>query len=143
MLTTMEKVDLLQNAELFREVRTESLAHVAAIAQEETFEMRQVIYCENEAADRMFVLLDGEVILTAVGREEVRLKGFQVAGALSLFADLPQAETARASQPTRTLRLGQQDLLDVMAEDFQITRGILRALAVIVKSQSLYRGCVS
>jgi CRP-like cAMP-binding protein len=133
MLTTMEKVDLLQNAELFREVRTESLARVAAIAQEETFVTRQVLYSENEAADSMFVLLDGEVMLTAAGREEVRLKEFQVAGALSLFADLPQAETARASQPTRTLRLGQQDLLDVMAEDFQITRGILRALAVMVK----------
>jgi CRP-like cAMP-binding protein len=136
----MEKVDLLQSAELFREVRTENLARVAAIAQEETFETRQVLYSENEAADSMFVLLDGEVMLTGAGWEEVRLKGFQVAGALSLFADLPQAETARASQPTRTLRLGQQDLLDVMAEDFQITRGILRALAVMVKSQSLHPG---
>ena len=133
MLTTMEKVDLLQNAELFREVRTESLARVATIAQEETFVTRQVLFSENEAADSMFVLLDGEVMLTASGREEARLKEFQVAGALSLFADLPQAETARASQPSRTLRLGQQDLLDVMAEDFQITRGILRALAVMVK----------
>jgi len=133
MLTIMEKVDLLQNAELFREVRTESLARVAAIAQEETFETRQVLYNENEAADVMFVLLDGEVALTAAGREERKLKECQVAGALSLLADLPQAETARASRPTRTLRLGQQDLLDVMAEDFQITRGILRALAVMVK----------
>jgi CRP-like cAMP-binding protein len=136
MLTIMEKVDLLQNAELFCQVPTESLARVAAISQEETFEARQVLYNENEAADEMFVLLDGEVTLTATGREERRLKECQVAGALSLFADQPQAETARASQPSRTLRLSQQDLLDVMAEDFQITRGILRALAAAINSSA-------
>lgn len=133
MLTTMEKVDLLQNAELFREIRTESLARVGAIAQEETFEMNQVLFSENEAADGMYILLDGEVTVTAAGRQDRKLKEYEAAGAWSLFADLPRTETARASKPTRTLRLGQQDLLDVMADDFQITRGILRALAAMVR----------
>ncbi len=128
MLTVLEKVDLLQNVEIFREVRTESLARVAGIAQEISFDAHQLLYAEHEAADAMFVLLEGEAVLVRSGREESRLAGFQAAGARALLADRPQAETARAVGPVRALRIGQQDLHDIMAEDFHVTRGILRAL---------------
>jgi CRP-like cAMP-binding protein len=129
MLTIMEKVDLLQNAALFYEVRTQNLARIAAIAQEACFEARQLLFSENEAAVAMFVLLEGEVTLNRSGHPERRLGRLEVAGGLSLLANVPQMESARADQPVRTLRIGQQDLYDAMAEDFNITRGILRALA--------------
>jgi CRP-like cAMP-binding protein len=131
MLTIMEKVDLLQNAAIFYEVRTQSLARVAAIAQEVCFEARQPLFNENEAAVAMYVLLEGEAILTRAGREERRLGKLQLAGGLSLLANVPQMESARADQPIRALRIGQQDFYDAMAEDFNITRGILRALACL------------
>ena len=131
MLTIMEKVDLLQNAAIFCEVRTQSLARVAAIAQEVCFEARQPLFNENEAAVAMYVLLEGEAILTRAGREERRLGKLQLAGGLPLLANVPQMESARADQPIRALRIGQQDFYDAMAEDFNITRGILRALACL------------
>jgi CRP-like cAMP-binding protein len=131
MLTIMEKVDLLQNAALFCEVRTQSLARIAAIAQEICFEARQPLFSENEAAVAMFVLLEGEAVMTRFGREERRLGRLQVAGVLSLLANEPQMESARADQPIRALRIGQQDFYDAMAEDFNITRVILRALACL------------
>ena len=131
MLTIMEKVDLLQNAAIFCEVRTQSLARVAAIAQEVCFEACQPLFNENDAAVAMYVLLEGEAILTRAGREERRLGKLQLAGGLSLLANVPQMESARADQPIRALRIGQQDFYDAMAEDFNITRGILRALACL------------
>ena len=131
MLTIMEKVDLLQNAAIFCEVRTQSLARIAAIAQEVCFEAHQPLFNENEAAVAMYVLLEGEAILTRAGREERRLGKLQLAGGLSLLANVPQMESARADQPIRALRIGQQDFYDAMAEDFNITRGILRALACL------------
>ncbi len=128
MLTILEKVDLLQNAQIFREVRTESLARIAAIAQEVGFEARQLLFSENEAADAMFVLLEGEVTLSRAGQGEHKAGKFQVTGASAVLAEQVQTETARASQATRALRIGQQDLYEAMAEDINITRGILRAL---------------
>ena len=136
MLTILEKADFLQSAEIFCEVRTQSLARVAAIAQEVHFEARQRLFNENEAADAMFVFLEGEVTLTRGGTGERRLSRFQAAGALALLANLPQIETATASQPVRALRIGQQTLFDAMAEDFNITRGVLRALAGTAMGQS-------
>ncbi len=134
MLTVLEKVDLLQNVEIFKSVRTESLARIAAIAQEISFEASQVLYGENEAPDTMFALLDGEVVLVRAGHEELKLGEFQTAGAWALLAERPHSETARAARPTRALSIDQQDLFDVMAEDFHITRGVLRALITMVQS---------
>jgi len=131
MLTILEKVDVLQNAEIFRDVRTQSLARVAGFAQETGFKARQRLYSENETADSLYVLLEGEVALIRPGREERRRTRFQVAGALALLASLPQMETTIAVQAVRALHIRQQDLFDAMAEDFNLTRGILRALAAL------------
>lgn len=128
MLTIMEKVDVLQKAVLFREIPTESLARIAAIAEEITFDTRQMLYTENEASDLMFVVLEGEVALVMNGREERTLGALQVVGALALLAGGPEPESAVATQPTRVLQIEQQEFYDAMAEDFNITRGILRAL---------------
>jgi len=129
MLTILEKVDLLQNSEIFREVRTQSLARVAGIAQEILLEPRQRLFTENETPDSLYVLLEGEAAVARPGREERKLGGMQVAGALALLADQLQTETSIATQPVRALRIRQKDLFDAMAEDFNITRGVMRALA--------------
>ncbi len=128
MLTLLEKVNLLQRAPVFHGVRTESLARVAAIAEEASFEARQLLFRENDAADTMFVLLEGEVALIRNGKEIKKLGENQVAGLLPLLASDSQPESAVATQPIRALRIDQQDFFDVMAEDFNITRGMLRAL---------------
>lgn len=128
MLTVMEKVAVLQTVEAFRAVPTQSLARVAAIAQEVDYQAREALYSDNEAADSMFVLLEGEVVLLRPGQEEKKLGPGQVAGLLALLAGDSEPESAMATQLVRALRLDQEDFYDAMAEDFNLTRGILQAV---------------
>jgi len=128
MLTVMEKVALLQTVEVFRSVPTQSLARVAAIAQEIEYEARQALYNDNEASDSMFVLLQGEVALLRPGQEAKKLGPGQVAGLPAFLAGDSEPESAMATQPVRALRLDQEDFYDAMAEDFNLTRGILQAV---------------
>jgi len=128
MLTVMEKVALLQAVEAFRAVPTQSLARVAAIAQEVDYEPREALYNDNEAAESMFVLLEGEVALLRPGQEGKKLGPGQVAGLLAFLAADFESESAMATEPVRALRLDQEDFYEAMAEDFNLTRGILRAL---------------
>ena len=128
MLTILEKVSFLQKVPLFHHVRTESLTRVASLAQEVSYAEREALFRENDAADSMFVLLDGEVALVRDGRETQKLAAPEVVGALPLLASESQPESALATRPTRALQIDQQDFFDAMAEDFHITRGILRAL---------------
>jgi CRP-like cAMP-binding protein len=129
MLTILEKADLLQSVEIFCEVQTQSLARIATIAHEIHFEPRHRLFSENEAAEAMYVILEGEVALNRGGSQNRILGQFQVAGALALLANQLQPESAAAIKPVRALCISQQDLFDAMTENFGITRGILRALA--------------
>jgi len=128
MLTVMEKVALLQSVDPFRAVPTQSLARLAAIAQEIEYEPRQTLYNDNEAADSMFVVLQGEVVLLRLGKEGKKLGPGQVVGLLAFLAGDAEPESALTTQPVRVLRLDQEDFYDAMAEDFNLTRGILRAV---------------
>jgi CRP/FNR family cyclic AMP-dependent transcriptional regulator len=128
MLTTLEKVDMLRKAQIFQGVPTESLARVAAIAQEVGFEVHQQLFSAGDAADSMFVLLEGQVALVREGRETDKLSPYEVVGAQALLAGDSQPVSAVTAGPLRALRIDQQDFYDAMAEDFNITRGILRAL---------------
>jgi CRP-like cAMP-binding protein len=76
----------------------------------------------------MFVLLEGEVVLLRPGQEEKKLGPGQVAALLAFLAGDSEPESAIATQPVCALRLDQEDLYDAMAEDFNLTRGILQAV---------------
>jgi CRP-like cAMP-binding protein len=131
MLTIMERADHLQNAAIFARVPTQSLARLAAIAQEVRFEPGQTLYRMDEPPREMFVLLEGEVRL-AGSTPGGSLKRYQAAGALSLLSDQPHSESARADGPAWALRISQQDLYDAMAEENSISRGIMQTLAAML-----------
>ncbi len=128
MLTLLEKVSLLQTAPPFQGIRTESLARVAAIAHEATFEPRHTLVRESDNPDTMFVILEGEVAVMQDGQERKKIKPYEVAGIMPLLASEPYSSSAVAAQAVRALRIDQQDFFDVLAEDFGVTRGILKAL---------------
>ena len=128
MLTVLEKVNILQKVPLFHEVPTESLARLAALAQEVRYEAGSLLYRENDAAESMFTLMEGEVVLLRNGQETEKLAPPSEVGALAMLADQSQPDSARAIQLTLALQLDQQEFYDAMAEDFNLTRGILRAL---------------
>lgn len=136
MLTVLEKVDVLQKVSVFCEIRTESLARVAAVAEEVNCEPGHVLLRENDAADTTFVLLEGEVAVMRDGREVKRLGSNELVGLLPLLAGEPLRDSAVATRPTRALQIDQQDLYDVMAEDFNVTQGIVRALVALAAGGS-------
>ena len=76
----------------------------------------------------MFVLLEGEVVLLRPGQEGKKLGPGQVAGFLAFLAADSEPESAMTIQPVRALRLDQEDFYEAMAEDFNLTHGILRAV---------------
>ena len=132
MLTVLEKVDLLQHVRLFREIPTESLVRIASVALEVEYKDRQLLFEENGAAEAMFVLTKGDVILTDANQEEHRLTGLTAVGWLALLAEQAHTETARAARPCATLKISREDFFEAMAEDINITRGILRALVRMI-----------
>lgn len=128
MLTLLEKVSLLQKGSAFQAIRTESLARIAAVAYEKSFDTRQTVVREADNPDTMYFLLEGEVAEMRNGQETRKAGPFEVVGLMAVLAGDPYSTSAVAVQAVQALRIDQQDFYDVMAEDFEVTRGILKAL---------------
>lgn len=129
MLTIMEKVDELQKLPFFQAVRSESLARVAAVAREVCYEAGQALYNESQAAQSMFVIIEGEVALTRGGRQFATVACHELAGALAMLSAQQHHEAAVALRPACALVIDEQDFYDTVADDFNLARGVMRALA--------------
>ena len=128
MATVLENVDVLRKAAIFQAISTQSLVRVAAITSELSWVPHQVLYQEDSPAESMFLLLEGEVELRSA-KMAYRRGENQVIGALAALGGGTHTESAVATQATRALRIDMEDFFDTMAEDFNVTRGILKALA--------------
>lgn len=128
MLTTIEKVLLLQNVDLFTHVTTEQLSFVAVLARELEVPARQVLYREHDLPDGLYVVISGSVSMRR-GQEEIdRVASGQPFGIWALFDDAPRLTTAEAAEPARLLFVARDDFYDVLAEHVDIVAGLFKHL---------------
>ena len=134
MLPVIEKVIFLQNVDVFLEVPTEQLAYLAAIAEEVAFLKGDDIYKAEESSDAMYLVLEGKVKLHRDG-EEITLAGEkEVFGTWALFDEELRIFTATAIEDSKLLRIDREDFYDLLADNIQITQGILKTLVKRMRS---------
>jgi CRP/FNR family transcriptional regulator, cyclic AMP receptor protein len=128
MLTTIEKVMALQNVDIFSEVSTEQLSHLALIAQDISCVTGDVLYRESDLPQAMYLVLEGRVRLHRSGLEVTVAGPHEVFGTWALFDDEPMVVTATVLDPCRLLRIDRDDFIDLLADYVQITQGVLKAM---------------
>jgi len=128
MLTTIEKVMALQNVDVFSEVLTEQLAHLALIAEEVTFEVNEVVYRESDPPQAMYLVLEGKVRLHRGDLEVTVASANEAFGTWALFDDEPMVVTATVVSSCRLLKIDRDDFIDLLADYVQITQGVLKAM---------------
>lgn len=134
MLTTIEKVIFLQNVDVFREVPSEQLAFLAAIAEEISALKNDVIYSMDERSDALFLVLDGNVCLDRDGQEITTVGSKEAFGTWALFDDEPRVATATAVSDARLLRIDNDDFYELLADNVEVTRGILKTMVRRLRS---------
>ncbi|HEX9653594.1 MAG TPA: cyclic nucleotide-binding domain-containing protein [bacterium] len=129
MYSIIEKVIFLQDIDILREVRTEDLAHLAAIAEEVTFQAGEKIYRANEASDALYLVISGKVRMHR-DHQEINLIGPREAfGTWALFDDQPRVATATAVEQTEGLKISREDFYDLLSDHVRIAEALLRSLA--------------
>lgn len=128
MLTIVEKVILLQGVDVFSEVSTEHLAHLAAIAEEVEHVADTRIYGESDPSDSMYIVLSGKVRLHRQDAEVTTAGDGEAFGTWALFDDELRMTSATTLSTTRLLRIDKEDFIDLLADDVDITQGVLKAV---------------
>jgi len=128
MLTVVEKVILLRGVDVFSAVSTEQLTHLAAIAEETTYQADETIYRESGPSDSMYIVLEGRVLLHR-GETEVTTAEVESAfGTWALFDDELRVTSAKAMGDVRLLRIDKEDFIELLADNVEITQGVLKAV---------------
>lgn len=128
MLTVIEKAMFLQNVEVLADVPAEQLSYLAAIAEERVVPEGETIYRTHEAADSMYVVLEGRVRLYRDGLEIGIIEPKGALGAWALLDDEPRVVTAEALADTRLLRIDKDDFIDLLSDHVEITQGVLKTM---------------
>lgn len=133
MLTVVEKVVLLQNVDVFSEVPAEQLTYLASIAEEIDCLAGDVIFREYDPADALYLVLDGKVGLKRDGKE-IKQAGSQNAfGTWALFDDETRVVTATVIENARLLKIDRGEFVDLLADNVQVTQGVLKMLVKRVR----------
>ncbi len=134
MYTTIEKVILLQDIDVFKEVRVEDLAHIAAITEEVTFQPGTNLYEVDDSADSLYLVLNGKVRLHR-NSQEISVSGPQEAfGTWALIDNQPRVATATALEETLVLKISREDFYDLLSDHVRIAEAMLRSLARSLRS---------
>ncbi len=128
-LTVIEKVIFLQNIDVFSAVPTESLAYMAAVAEEVEYPAGAVIFREGEHADGLYLVLEGKVRLARDDKEISTAGGKEAFGTWALFDNSPRVVTATVEEDCLLLRVDREDFVELLADHVEITQGVLQTLA--------------
>ncbi len=128
MLTVVEKVILLQDVDVFGEVSTEQLGHLAAIAEEFELPKGARVYSESDPSDAMYIVLTGKVRLHRADVEVTVAEAETAFGTWALFDDELRVVSATTLEPCRLLRIDKEDFIDLLADNVEITQGVLKAV---------------
>jgi CRP-like cAMP-binding protein len=128
MLLTIEKVLILKSVHVFASVREEQLVDIATIAEAVDYSEGELIMKAGDLGSAMYIVVDGRV------RVFQGDKGLGVLGSRSVFGELsaldpePRAASVEALEDCTLLKLDGDSLYDLMAENREVTRAIVKVL---------------
>jgi CRP-like cAMP-binding protein len=129
-LNLIERLAVLYELVHLRDAGVQTLAELAAVAEEVTFAAGEEVLAAGARKDRTFIILEGEIEAsrTAPPLRQIYGAGTVVLGAAT-FGDASTPWGARATVATHTLAMYHDDWFDLLEEHFGMLRSVLGAMA--------------
>jgi len=129
-MENIQKVSILKNLPLFKDLTDDELIAVAEIVQPMEFEYGEIIIREGDKGDSLFVIIEGSVEVSRTdGYDNISLNIFSEGayfGEMSLFDDHLRSATIKALEYTLCFNIAKEDFLFVFEENHKIRNTIYR-----------------
>ncbi|MCU0523744.1 MAG: cyclic nucleotide-binding domain-containing protein [Elainella sp. Prado103] len=129
MLTSVQRLLLIQKVPIFKELRDDFLVHLAATMEELAFPADYTIVQQGEEGRSLYILAAGQVRVHIGARELVRLKKEACFGEMAVFDAEPRSASVTTLEPCNCLMLTQQQLYEAIEETPGIALNIIRLLS--------------
>jgi signal transduction histidine kinase len=131
---TLEEADRVQlrRAPLFAELSEEDLTGVADGSEPVDVTAGEELAREGEPGDAMFVIVSGELqVVKRSRRSEVPIALLgpgEIVGEMAIFESQPRNATVRAVSPSRVIRIGRDEILELLRTRPSVTLSMLRTM---------------
>ncbi|HEV8129560.1 MAG TPA: Crp/Fnr family transcriptional regulator [Candidatus Eisenbacteria bacterium] len=129
MLTPVERVLILKGADLLRGVGPRHLLGLANVCREISMYKGDTIYLEADAADALYMVVEGRVRLSTGDRATSEVGPGEAFGTWSLVDDSKRGHRAECLEDGMALALAREDFYEVAAGDLTILTELVRVLA--------------
>ena len=126
MNTIIEKVIFLQKVNLFSDIPSEQLSHLAAIAERISVPEDTYLFEEGDPSEYLFIVISGAV---EIRKDEKILKvseRYGEVGMLGFFDNAPRMGDALTNRHTELLRIQSVDFMDLLEDRVHLSHGILK-----------------
>jgi serine/threonine protein phosphatase PrpC/CRP-like cAMP-binding protein len=120
-------LDTLKGIPLFAQLTYQQLVRIMNLTRIIPFGAGDVLCYEGESAEELFVILRGEVELSANGRVIVRLGGGSHFGEMALIDATPRSATARAIADGKVLLINREDFYEILRKEAPLAVKLLWA----------------
>jgi len=126
---------------LFADLDDRELASVAAVAKTRRYAKDDVIFHADESGDVFCLIREGQVKVTMIspeGKEIILaiLGPGEFFGEMALLDDEPRSATVVATEPLDLVTIWRSDFLQILQENFSITRKVLAEISRRLRSAS-------
>jgi CRP/FNR family transcriptional regulator, cyclic AMP receptor protein len=133
----LEKLFLLREVSLFKEVSDELLAEIASYAEEEKVLGGQTIITKGEIGDIMYIIVAGKVVVKDEGKILAEFGEKQIFGELAVLSPEPRSATVEALEETLLLKLRRQDFIDFLSVEPKLAMGIIIELCARIRAANV------
>lgn len=126
---------------LFADLDDRELGTIATVAKSRRYAKDEVVFYADESGDIFCLIREGQVKITMISPEgkEIILKLLgpgEFFGEMALLDDEPRSATVVATEPLELVTIWRNDFLQILAENFPLTRKILAELSRRLRSAS-------
>ncbi len=134
-LPPLEKVLLLRQNPLLERATVNQLLDLATITREVALARGSVLFNENDPP-ALYYVLNGEVRLDADGTDSVVASSGSTIGMSETLAGVPLGRRAIVTREGHALRLGHEELFEVLADHIDLLQGLFSGLLQAQKAKT-------
>lgn len=126
--------ELFRKFDLFAELDDRELEALAAVAKQRRYQRDEVVFHAEERGDIFCLVVSGRVKVTMISPEgkEIILSMIgpgEFFGEMALLDDEPRSATVTAIEPLEVVTIWREELLQIMKDDFSITKKLVAELS--------------
>ncbi|MFL5727188.1 MAG: Crp/Fnr family transcriptional regulator [Chloroflexota bacterium] len=123
-----QKLELLKQVPLFKELSRHDIEQVGQLTEEIDVPVGQVLTREGAPGSEFFVILEGSVRIDVHGQEVRTMGAGDFLGEIALVDDGPRTATATTTTPAKLLVLGRREFRSLMDSYPSIEHSVLHCL---------------